>query len=788
MRAANAVMCVLVCLFLDISVTAVLYVHGTEWDRFISDTMNFDISCSFLDVWALVALRFCVLFGAMIGVCLNTTLGPVRLKASQSCVSATCLAMVIYAIVKMLLYSETQNFPQDLWFWTLFTWTCVSSLAMCLLWHLLSCVTVQPQLFAYSAAGIDEAKEHLLAADDQESDGAKNNVSSGATIGRLLVLSKPDAGLLAAAFFFLLVAVIGETFIPFFVGKVIDGMVIQKKTSNFSGVIFVMALIGIVSASSAGARGGLFTLSFARLNVRIRGLLFKSLLQQDIAFFDCNHTGDITSRLTSDTTVVSNMISQNLNVFSRNLIKCVGVCVFMFTLSWKLTVVTLLGFPVIMMVSKFYGKYYKGLSKQVQDALGQANNIAEETMSSMKTVRSFATEQIELNHYNEKLHNVYNLNKKEALAYTYYTWSSRFVAISVQVAILYYGGYLVVSGHITGGDLISFIIYELELGDSLESIGSVYTGLMQGVGAAEKVFEYMNHQPSVPNNGTLAPEKLTGEVTFRNVSFAYPTRPDTQILKNVSFTLRPGEVTALVGASGSGKSSCVQLMENFYNPQTGEILLDDRPVHEYDHQYLHSQVVLVGQEPVLFARSIRNNISYGLQECSLNLIVRASRMANAHGFITELKNGYNTESGEKGTQLSGGQKQRVAIARALVRHPRVLLLDEATSALDAESEYNVQQALFKVKQHCTILIVAHRLSTVEKAQKIIVLDKGAVAEQGTHEELMKKGNLYFKLVQHQILGLETGIEDDSTVLNHSHTTVYRCVPVNGHSSDSDKEL
>ncbi|XP_067862440.1 ATP-binding cassette sub-family B member 9 [Heptranchias perlo] len=787
MRAWKVVTCTLVCMSLDISATTVFYVHGTEWDRFISDTINFDIFCSFLDVWAMVVLRFCLLFGAMIGVCLNTTYGPVRVKASKSCVSVACLVMVIYATVKMLLYSEMENFSKDFWFWCLFAWTCISSPAVCLLWHLLSSVKAIPELSINSEVGSDEEKKHLLSDNSQEMEDAKNDVSSGATIGKLLVLSKPDAGLLAVAFFFLLVAVIGETFIPFFVGKVIDVMVIQKNLRTFSGVIFNMALLAIVSAGSAGVRGGLFTLSFARLNIRIRGLLFKSLLRQEIGFFDCNHTGDITSRLTSDTTVVSNMISQNINIFSRNLVKSVGMCVFMFTLSWKLSVVTLLGFPVVVMVSKLYGKYYKGLARQVQDALGKANNIAEETMSSMKTLRSFATEQTELKLYKEKLHDVYKLNKKEALAYACYTWSSSLIGLSVQVAILYYGGYLVVSDHMTGGSLISFIIYELELGDSLENIGSVYTGLMQGVGAAEKVFEYMNRQPSVPNSGTFAPEKLTGEVTFRNVSFAYPTRLDTQVLKNVSFTLRPGEITALVGPSGSGKSSCVQLLENFYTPQAGEILLDDHPVQEYDHQYLHSKVAVVGQEPVLFARSIQENISYGLQECSMDLIEQASQMANAHGFITELKDGYDTETGEKGTQLSGGQKQRVAIARALVRDPRVLLLDEATSALDAESEYNVHQALCKLKDHCTILIVAHRLSTVEKAQNIIVIDKGTVVEQGTHEELMRKGNLYFKLVQRQILGLETGTGDYSPALNHSGKTVSGGVSARGHR-DSDEEL
>ncbi|XP_034647071.1 ATP-binding cassette sub-family B member 9 isoform X2 [Trachemys scripta elegans] len=474
--------------------------------------------------------------------------------------------------------------------------------------------------------------------------------------------------------------------------------------------------LSAISSFAAGIRGGLFTLVFARLNIRLRNCLFKSLVAQETSFFDENRTGDIISRLTSDTTIVSDLVSQNINIFLRNVVKATGVIVFMFSLSWQLSLVTFMGFPIIMLVSDLYGKYYKKLSKEVQNALAKANNTAEETISAMKTVRSFASEDMEANVYWEKLQQVYKLNRKEALAYTYYVWSSG-------------------------------------------SVGSVYSGLMQGVGAAEKVFEFIDRKPTMVNDGTLAPDHVEGKVEFRNVTFSYATRSATQVLQNVSFTLYPGKVTALVGPSGSGKSSCVNILENFYPLQDGQVLLDGQPINMYDHKYLHSVISLVSQEPVLFARSIAENISYGLTSVSFESVVQAAQKANAHAFITELQDGYNTEAGEKGAQLSGGQKQRVAIARALIRAPPVLILDEATSALDAESEHTIQQAIYGDLQNHAVLVIAHRLSTVEKAHNIIVLDKGRVVQQGMHKELMEEGGLYSKLVQRQILGLKTGTGD-----------------------------
>ncbi|KAM9194996.1 ABC-type oligopeptide transporter ABCB9 [Dugong dugon] len=741
MRLWKAVVVTLAFMSMDVGMTTAIYVLSHLDRSLLEDIRDFNVFDSVLDLWAACLYRSCLLLGAAIGVAKNSALGPQRLRASWPVITLVCLGVGIYTMVKLLLFSEVRRPIQDPWFWALFVWTYVSLAASFLLWWLLS--TVRPD------AEAPEPGPGVGA----EAEGSAEQ-ASGATLQKLLSYTKPDVAFLMAASFFLIVAALGETFLPYYTGRAIDGIVIQKSMEQFSTAVIILCLLAIGSSFAAGIRGGIFTLVFARLNIRLRNCLFRSLVSQETSFFDENRTGDLISRLTSDTTMVSDLVSQNINIFLRNTVKVTGVVAFMFSLSWQLSLVTFMGFPIIMMVSDVYGKYYKRLSKEVQSALARASSTAEETISAMKTVRSFANEEEEAEVYSCKLQQVYNLNRKEAAAYTYYVWGSGLTLLVVQVSILYYGGHLVISGQMTSGNLISFIIYEFVLGDCMESVGSVYSGLMQGVGAAEKVFEFIDRQPTMVHDGNLAPDHLEGRVDFENVTFTYRTRPHTQVLQNVSFSLTPGKVTALVGPSGSGKSSCVNILENFYPLEGGRVLLDGKPIGAYSHKYLHRVISLVSQEPVLFARSITDNISYGLPTVPFEMVVDAAQKANAHGFIMELQDGYSTETGEKGAQLSGGQKQRVAMARALVRNPPVLILDEATSALDAESEYLIQRAIHGNLQKHTVLIIAHRLSTVERAHLIVVLDKGRVVQQGTHHQLLAQGGLYARLVQRQMLGLE----------------------------------
>ncbi|XP_062310518.1 ATP-binding cassette sub-family B member 9 [Osmerus eperlanus] len=774
MKIKVAVSCTLLYVFADILITTVLYAHGPHLAIFSEDARNFDILSSVLDLWGTVLVRACLLLGASIGVLWNREDGPGRVSFLTTITILVCLTILNYALAKLLMLTEKGSLTHKPWFLCLFSWTCVSALSTVLLWSLLG---KEHSAVGDGGGGCEETERLVERAEERGAEGVeergegsggktkrgskkecKDISDSGATLGRLLSYCSKDTGLLCVAFLFLLISAVCEAFIPFYTGQAIDGIVVHKSMEYFSKPLGILAVLALCSSLAMGVRGGAFTLVFARINLHLRNLLFRSLMRQEIGFFDANHTGDITSRLTSDTTQVSDLISNNINVFLRNVVKAVGYFIFMFGMSWKMTLVTIMGFPFIAVISKVYGEYYKRLTKDVQTALAEANKVAEETISSMRTVRSFASEEKEADSYYSKLLVMFQLNKKQALAYAGYMWSSCISELALQLAILYYGGHLVVTGQMTGGTLISFVIYELELGACLESIASVYTGLMQGVGAAEKVFEYLDRKPKHPQDGTEAPDICKGLVEFKDVSFAYPTRPETEILKGVSFTLRPGEVTALVGPSGSGKSSCVCLLEDFYLPQQGQVLLDGRPVHTYQHNHLHSRIALVGQEPVLFARTVEQNITYGLTWVPKEAVVQAATKANAHEFITGLTKGYDTGVGEKGTQLSGGQKQRVAIARALIRSPNVLILDEATSALDAESEHLVQQALNGIMRQHTVLVIAHRLSTVERADNIIVIDRGCVVEQGPHSQLMASQGLFYKLVQRQVLGIETGAE------------------------------
>ncbi|EDO45926.1 predicted protein, partial [Nematostella vectensis] len=571
---------------------------------------------------------------------------------------------------------------------------------------------------------------------------------------KLLSYLKPDMGYVALAFFFLVAACAAQIFIPYYTGLVIDGIAIEKNKKKFEMAILTMGLICLGEAICAGFRGAIFRYVASRFNIRINNLLFGSIVNQDISFFDKTKTGEIVSRLTSDTTKMSDQVSLNVNVFLRNVFKGAGVCIFMFKLSWQLSVVTMIGLPLIAFLSEVYGNYYKKLSTAVQDAIARTNEVAAEVVSSMKTVRSFANEQGELNRYKEKNNEVFKLQIKEAVVIGGYNGCTEIMFLAMEVIILYYGGHLVLEGYLTGGNLVSFILYQLELADALEEIGDVYTGLMEAVGAAEKVFKLIDREPAILNNGKVIPLSCEGAIEFKDVSFSYPTRPDIPVLDNVSFMVEPGQVVALVGPSGGGKSTCINLLEHLYEPTGGEVLIDAVPVKDLDHYYLHNKVSLVGQEPVLFARSIKKNIAYGVEDLADNpeTVEHVSRLANAHSFVSGMPKGYDTETGEKGLQLSGGQKQRIAIARALIRNPKILLLDEATSALDAESEHLVQDAIYKNLQGHTVLIIAHRLSTIEKADLIIVIDKGQVAEIGTYSHLIAKDGLFNRLVQRQLVG------------------------------------
>ncbi|PRW60050.1 ATP-binding cassette sub-family B member 9 [Chlorella sorokiniana] len=604
-----------------------------------------------------------------------------------------------------------------------------------------------------AAAAASGVRQPLL------SKGKAKKEAESATIPELVRLSLPDSHILFLAFTAGAAAALGQALIPYYTGKIIDYASIDPSPSEFKITTLKMLVVALACAVFTGIRGGLFTVAMTRLNVRIRERLFHSLMQQEAGFFDTTKTGEITSRLSADTTTVSDQICLNLNVMLRSATQAAMVLVFMFSASWRLTVVTFVMIPVVLVICKVYGAYYRRLSKKVQTELAEANSVAEEALSSMTTVKAHAAEDSTMAAYAARLLRFYHLQRREAIAYGLYMSTNTFLSAAVVAATLFYGGTLVLAGAMSAGALVSFMLFQQSLSSAFQALGDVFSALSAAVGAAEKVVELMKRPPAVPETGALVPAAFAGKITLQDVSFHYPARPNARVLSGLNLAVRPGEIVALVGPSGGGKSSIVKLVERFYTPDEGCVLIDDRPVGDYDRKWLKQRVALVSQEPVLYARSIRRNIIYGMEEedgvppelvPSQEDVEQAARLANAHEFITALPEGYDTEVGERGVQLSGGQKQRIAIARALVRRPAVLLLDEATSALDADSEAVVQEALDRTMKNRTVLVIAHRLSTVQDAHRIVVIQHGQMAEQGSHDQLLEAGGVYAQLVRRQL--------------------------------------
>ncbi|CAL2030172.1 hypothetical protein CAEBREN_11644 [Caenorhabditis brenneri] len=571
-------------------------------------------------------------------------------------------------------------------------------------------------------------------------------------IFRLLQYCKREWLWHISGFSWLFIYSVTRIFVPYYTGQVIATVVATKSYPALSNAVYIMTVISLVSAVAAGFRGGSFEYAYARIQRSIRYDLFHGLVKQDVAFYDAHKTGEITSRLAADCQTMSDTVALNVNVFLRNCVMLLGSMIFMMKLSWRLSLVTFILVPIIFVASKIFGTYYDLLSERTQDTIAESNDVAEEVLSTMRTVRSFACENVEADRFYGKLTHTLNVTRTKAIAYIGFLWVSELFQSFIIVAVLWYGGHLVLTQKMKADLLVSFLLYQMQLGDNLRQMGEVWTGLMQSVGASRKVFEYIDREPQIQHLGEYTPENVVGKIEFRNVHFSYPTRSDQPILKDLSFTVEPGETVALVGPSGSGKSSCISLLENFYIPNAGQVLVDGVPLEDYEHHYIHRKIALVGQEPVLFARSVMENVRYGVEVADTD-VIRSCEMANAHGFIMQTTLKYETNVGEKGTQMSGGQKQRIAIARALVREPAILLLDEATSALDTESEHVVQEAIYKNLDGKSVILIAHRLSTVEKADKIVVINKGRVEQIGNHESLLKETEgTYAKLVQRQMMG------------------------------------
>lgn len=575
-----------------------------------------------------------------------------------------------------------------------------------------------------------------------------------ASLKRLLVYMVPYSWRFVAVLSLVVLSSYGEMAIPRYTGRVADWIMNEEGPDAFTEAITVMTLMTFASAVLEFVCDLMYNVTMSRIHTSVQEAVFQAVLKQEIAFFDATSTGELVSRITADTNDMSEALSEKLSLVMWYSARFGFLTFFMLSQSWKMSLLTCMGLPIIWVIPELIGHFRQAIAEKVQESLAKANQVATETFSSMKTVRSFANEDGETERYRQRLDDTYALNKKEATAYAASTWANSMTTLALKVCILYYGGTLVTRGDVSSGDLVSFVLYELQFASAVEAVMQYYPEVKKAIGASKKIFEYLDRKPKIPAEGTLAPENLKGLVQFKNVKFSYSGRTEENdlVLKGVSLELKPGQITALVGLNRSGKSTCVKLLERFYQPQSGEILLDGKPLQNYKDQYLHDKISVVSQDCVLFARSVRENIKYGCEDASDEEMYRAAKLASAHDFIMELSKGYDTDAGEKGGQVSGGQRQRIAIARALIRRPKILILDNATSDLDTENEYQVNQALLRETTNCSVLLISNNMSVVEKASHIIVLSDGTVKEAGSHDELLKNGGLYAELVRKQNMG------------------------------------
>jgi ATP-binding cassette subfamily B protein len=571
-----------------------------------------------------------------------------------------------------------------------------------------------------------------------------------ASLTRLVGLARAEWRGLALGCVFLVIGSVTTLVYPQALRLILDEALARKDPSVIDRAVLLMMGVLMVQAVAVALRHIIFTVIGERVVARLREQVYRAILKQEISFFDSRKTGELTSRLASDTTVIQNTVSVNVSMALRNAATVIGGVGALFYTAPSLTLVMLVVVPPVAIGAVLYGRRVRALSREVQDALAIASDVAEETIGGVRTVRSFAAEKLEAERYAGAVDRSFQLARTRAIVGGIFVGVASLGAFIAATAVLWYGGHLVVAGALTVGQLTSFFVYTLVVAFSLAAVSDVWADFMKASGAGARIFEILDRAPAMTPGG-LRPEQALGAITLEDVSFRYPARPDAPVLSHVALSLKPGEVVALVGPSGSGKSTIAALLARMYDPLSGRVLLDGVDVRELDADWLHGQVGTVAQEPLLFSRSIADNIRYARPDATDADVYEAARTANAFDFVTDFPDGFATLVGERGVQLSGGQKQRIAIARAVLKDPRILVLDEATSALDAESEHLVKEALERLMEGRTTLVIAHRLSTVANADRVVVLERGRVVQQGDHRSLLAEEGLYKRLVEKQFV-------------------------------------
>ncbi|MGD9667458.1 MAG: ABC transporter transmembrane domain-containing protein [Hyphomicrobiaceae bacterium] len=560
--------------------------------------------------------------------------------------------------------------------------------------------------------------------------------------------------MLAAALLALVVSAGAMLVVPMAVRRMIDfgfgpdhGVLINQYFS-------MLIVIGTVLALASASRFYFVNWLGERVVADLRTDVFRHLTQLGPAFFERTHSGEVMSRLTADATQIKAAAGTALSQALRNAIMLIGALVMMFVTSPRLSTMVLIAIPAIVLPLMAYGRVVRRLSREAQDSLAEASAYASENIVAVRTMQAFTHEEAVARRFGSAVEDSFQSARRRLKARAGLTAMAIFLVVASITAVLWFGASSVVSGEMTGGRLGQFVLYALFAAGAMAELSEVWGEMSQAAGAAERLSELLAEMPEIrsPAHPVPLPTPSKGEIGLADVSFAYPSRPDAHALKHFSLRVSPGETVAVVGPSGAGKSTLFALLLRFFDPQSGRVEVDGVDVRDADLDELRQRIALVPQDVALFADTIAANIAYGSKDAPQSEIEAAARAAQADAFIRDLPQGYQTKLGERGVTLSGGQRQRIAIARAILKDAPILLLDEATSALDAENEVLVQQALERVMQGRTTLVIAHRLATVQKADRIIVMEEGHIVEEGTHGSLAKASGLYARLADLQFGG------------------------------------
>lgn len=539
--------------------------------------------------------------------------------------------------------------------------------------------------------------------------------------------------------------------IPMAVRRVID-LGFGSHDGLFIDRYFAMLIvIGAVLAVASAARFYYVNWLGERVVSDLRSDVFRHVADLGPAFFEKTHSGELMSRLTADTTQIKAMAGSSLSQALRSAIMLIGALVMMFVTSAHLSVLVLLAIPLVVLPLIGFGRMVRRLSRRAQDTLAEASAYAAENLAASRTMQAFAYERTAAANYQSAVEVAFDAAKERMLARAALTAIAMFLVVASITGVLWFGAAAVIDGSLTVGRLGQFVLYAVFAGASFAQVSEIWGEISQSAGAAERLTELLAIKPEIQSPAVPVPMPVPprGEIDFQSVRFAYPGRPTLPTLNDVTFHVNPGETVALVGPSGAGKSTIFNLLLRFFDPQSGTVGIDGVNVRDASLDKLRSRMALVPQDVALFAGTVADNIRYGSPDADMEAVRRAAVAAQADDFIRALPDGYDTRLGERGVTLSGGQRQRIAIARAILKDAPILLLDEATSALDAESEALVQRALERLMVDRTTLVIAHRLATVQKAKRIIVMDKGRIVEQGTHSELIAKAGLYARLAEMQ---------------------------------------